>query len=1420
MTAKELVTNTASLRDTFNDSAFRYKFDLDPPAFSKDSYVYKCTTGKSARMSADFMNLAGDVGFIAKFSTNKDNVPNYLQLMHDLYTKEVTDQNFGCNLLNELFSFTNGYVLAGDEKDEEKPNVLITCCSSVSDIYKLMYKNNPKMDHSFYHINFTNGLPRNIHKDNRKAFRKVVFDLSKQVNEIIHELVSTEMYRSKEYSQSVRDKFRNMFYTWKDKNTPVLRYYDLRLGILPSIVPKWYDFLSIVNADTMLLPDGLSSQFSNFGATEKDRKPIRWYPFHTFDPYSYTCKDEKYTMHEGFDHTNKENENDNKSISLYNVINDVNSDTALETALITGRTDITIPPTYTTTKLSLESCLSNVTELGANFKATSYPPVYAKDKKGVVDYREINIKDNNARKLYIGKNGNQNATDLLTTHQVVTNQLLEIPVEAYNQLDKNVTDAYYLQTFDDSKLLTTESVIDDFSFYDNTGNATKYKQLTFAQVSNEVYDVGSLGLTPVSNSYYGESDLGFRFVDGESDFKTKVFTANDLFVKETVYKPSIQYSVLYPKYSSGKIDFQTGISEDLYRLQSLRQVGVDFGFPNGSNIFRLNTTYLTNEIHTLSSDTTITDNYYVIHIMGGITKDNSVPKGKKKKTYPNYGYKEEIFFAGNCDKDTYEKKYKAYGKTLDQLLSMASSADDTKKKAEYLTLYSNRNRVAYTMLPWNYDLVRNAWETTKAQFFNPKKAIYEQVNAGAALLFFFMMIYTPSVQKDKTNEYVNNYLLLPTNSQGHVAFERSVADKQNNALGSFSNNMSVSLENLNKHANDKIQQAIRNNVGDKDTAYRRFGRKAAIIIKADSGLIDREYYDVSTRWGENNYGKQLDHYVYYNGNEVANRGAGSFGRNNAEENEYDNENRRNQDANKNNSPPVVGTTLYVDVTELNPGTITRNNQTYPVYKVADYKDADQFNWDLPFTDVSSEGKRITDLYGPRDKILNLRGNKNTIPGWHGLKSNLGYQNPNVKVRLPELYVYLMSLRKNRVYTDGQLMPFSFKVYYKTRAVYTLNSIHNTVQPVMNSKLYEEAVHSPGNICIAKTLRTTYAITKNTIASWVNYIEKNINGYLNEISKVIQDNYIHFQAFYRAYLYYKNLPDGWVSKGKTIFNMPILPPIMTFGKKQRIEGTEHDIDNRIIYRHVLNTEYSEPPDIEVVPENKTVKITGIPKGTIKIGNSLQIVGGVATKPDKDIQCSFSDIGTNLFNENIFSDTGIIGFLIPIPSNSTVATASGVSTAWRGSFAAVIEITRDNETSIANKLNENHIDFIGFCRKSDWERLSHNDNLPFRAVTYKDSANNTQLITINCPSIAIDNNGTSVTIRYDSLSYDNTGNGGYVLIVDNKKGDSDSYDIHNIKYPAIVQLPGGSISFNEYMTSVVYSTIERIATSSALYPKFNA
>ena len=579
-----------SLRDTFNDSAFRYKFDLDPPAFSEDSYVYECTTGKSSRMSADFMNLAGDVRFTAKFSMNQANVPNYLQLMHDFYTKDVTKQNFGCNLLNELFSFTNGYALGRDENNlKDKPGVLITCCNSVSDIYKLMYKETADSPHYFYHINFTNGLPRNIHADDRKAFKKVVFDLSKQVNEIIHELVSTEMYKSKEYSESVRNKFRNMFYTWKDKK-PVLRYYDLRLGILPSIVPKWYESLSIVNANTILLPDGLSSQFSNFGAKPENRKPIRWYPFHTLDEYSYTYDDEttkKYIIHEGFDHTNKENENDNESMSLYNAVNVVSSNKDLQKALIEGRTDF-VYNDYTTMKLSLESCLSNVTELGASFKATSYPPVYAKDKQGVLDYRETIITDDDARKLYIGKNENQNATDLLTTHQVITNKLLDIDVETYDSRAKAVSDTYYLQTFDDSKLLATESVIDDLSFYDNTGNATDYKSLTFAQISTESYEVGSSGLKSAGEFYTDKTDFGFRFVDGESEFKTKIFDANDLFVKETEYKPSIQYDVIYPQYSHGKVDFQPGAGDDLYRLQALRQIPVDFGFPDNSNIFRLN----------------------------------------------------------------------------------------------------------------------------------------------------------------------------------------------------------------------------------------------------------------------------------------------------------------------------------------------------------------------------------------------------------------------------------------------------------------------------------------------------------------------------------------------------------------------------------------------------------------------------------------------------------------------------------------------------------------------------------------------------------------------------------------------------------------------------------------------------------------
>ena len=399
------------------------------------------------------------------------------------------------------------------------------------------------------------------------------------------------------------------------------------------------------------------------------------------------------------------------------------------------------------------------------------------------------------------------------------------------------------------------------------------------------------------------------------------------------------------------------------------------------------------------------------------------------------------------------------------------------------------------------------------------------------------------------------------------------------------------------------------------------------------------------------------------------------------------------------------------------------------------KSGGKFNWHLgPFHTVSEAGRTFNNAYGVRQGLSGwdqwkldtdkadgstcneTMENKPSRMAWHGIKGEThGNQNPNIRVRLPMLWRYLKALRHKNIYTDGQLMPCGVELHYNVAKKAILSSIKHaevTIPTYADDKVasrnaWEAALCNPSATVFAEVLHDTYAISKATISKWKNVIfdQTHANNMIRDILSSVAEQKPKIVALNRAKIYMDSLIDSKTSiiNGKTIFNIPILPLIASFGAKLPDGDTDMhqaiaDIDDPLTtIGSTIPNVYKRRPNVE--PDNV------VPVQSIGIGvtNTPVLNKGVETN-------QFTAISNALYNDVLSFDGNTFGWIVPIPNKANLTLLNAYDDRWRDGESSVIPLKisdkKDYKATI-KALSDKSIQWIGWVVADYIDKLMDSD-----------------------------------------------------------------------------------------------------------------
>ena len=857
----------------------------------------------------------------------------------------------------------------------------------------------------------------------------------------------------------------------------------------------------------------------------------------------------------------------------------------------------------------------------------------------------------------------------------------------------------------------------------------------------------------------------------------------------------------------------------------------------------------------------------------------------KKDRVSRYGTGLQYFFGGNCDKSIFDSYYNK-GLTLFQLLDPRTDAYDDGDGKKYGRVV-NGLKYANRAFEWDYNVLLKAWHlalwimngytTNSEDRANYNKmnlsALYTTNDAGLALSAFFDYIYSDSSIR---------LILGPSLKQINNAVGPYGSNSSNDGTGTSNDNPLVTAygkkgaENDDNYDNKTLRGASWNVINSNranrkiyDGLYGHAKAAATVFVNRDTALyigspktignngVGRKYWskgdvsntkyknkDKTSEWGEHNADARLlanysdgylhlDHYSWgWNADNNINANTFDIGLSN---------NHR-----------------WLGVFMLHANKAVNGEYNAP------------FNWHMgPFHEVSPEAKKHTNEYGVRNELSewtqrNDDGSCKTgisdnmtkwKQAWDGInKYTWDNQNPNIRIRLPMLWRYLKSLReKEKIYTDGQLMPCGIELHYCnykkalmtsiTDTEYTLPITTGYITPENGKQLttevsdknekvtldniasWQAALRSPSSVTFAEVLYDTYAITKNTITTWYTLMKTPAyyNLLIKDILNTVNEHSDKLTAMHRTKRYIDSISNKLGTTGKTLYNIPILPNISLFGAT---ETNKEGIDNSIVISADMGMSYIVPPDIDL--------------NAAKVKNVAIGVTYPPTLPKGQTANQFTAISSGIYANMTNFDGDTIGWIVPIPTEANLALLNAYDGSWRNNKSSVIALTMNNIHKLLNELDDAKLHWIGWVKSDILPCLSANDLNGLIQICYNanspSSLNGSDVAVVPMVSLKItpyynketdcNTDGAKCTqsvnaqkecseVKPFSVKFEvdtrGTDDSLKLIMIKDKIEDNVSYSIYNISN----KVPIGKHAMTTYMTTVSYDK-DRINIPSVLRP----
>lgn len=411
------------------------------------------------------------------------------------------------------------------------------------------------------------------------------------------------------------------------------------------------------------------------------------------------------------------------------------------------------------------------------------------------------------------------------------------------------------------------------------------------------------------------------------------------------------------------------------------------------------------------------------------------------------------------------------------------------------------------------------------------------------------------------------------------------------------------------------------------------------------------------------------------------------------------------------------------------------------------------------------------------------------------------------------------------------MPCGVELHYNVASKAILSSIKNAEVTIptytgeentdsSNKTAWQKAICNRSATVFAEVLRNTYAISNATISKWKNIMfdATNTDNMIRDILTTVAAQKPKIVALNRAKIYMDSLVDSGTSliNGKTVFNIPILPLVASFGTK--IPDAETNMQRAISeLDDPLTTIGSSMPNIykrcPIVEPTALVPVRSIGIG---VTNTPVLGSGVETN-------QFTAISNALYNDILSFDGNTFGWIVPLPQSSNLALLNAYDDRWRKGKPSVIplklhgneykETIRGMENLSLHWIGWFVADYIDKLKESDIEGAIHicndssnmEDNAIVRAAMLK--------ITPQRHSLTKD--GT--VVREDALSgsenaskpfavkleIDTRTDGGVELIMIRNTipiNMTVEYDINNIALP--VNIPNSNQKLISSITNVTY------------------
>ena len=1337
--------------------------------------------------SGGLVNIAGNYHCEIEVPAEKDRVPNFIGLL------QQTGNFNESEILKEIFSFrdlihdgnnvkvTGSGVSTGEEVDIDDQNDINVTSMARSTYMKLgkdpasrelKYEKDKNTNENVltqilykypsdtYMINFTSGMPRYV---NKCQWNYITDYITEQLNNVINFAICTNQIENSTFTPDLINMFLNIFFTVDSAGNIIPRYYSLRSGILPSLtnfaykfaaaekkektIPVWSDDLLKLPRGTVFFPDGKDrNQFTCFGEDNKSNKVLRWYPFtvNESDCFSYTCDEnanDTYNLHTGMDHTGK----DSKFNPVQRGLDESTIDKVMCYITTNDKKQGELVGNQIQTNINTEIAGGSIS-CGENnsVKPTmlSYKSSLTKRNQGTLMESKLPI-NQNSKEPYSKNNSftiySPNNLSLLDYDDIQTKQILDVRTEFMPEEVRNLSgfayDDYYNNMF--PVINTGYHDIDPLNYYNAQPNqkspivnSCDYNNLPFAEIcnkkieiSNETLHEGAKGFPTNFGGIKFENANGLTWEEYEMPF-------DSLFTEKKV-TPNISHHIKHCKWEhDARWDCHS-----FWRTLAWNDYAI-FNNPSATSFYEYTPDNIYNLIGQFENNPLINYHYYtvklfmygngnrnvvninpstgaVLNVEGTAQKMQMISDDVNKTNIINlndnntdyyFGEEIEYFFAGDCLQNIYNS-YSSKTLTLEQLLS------DPNNSKESILAFGFGD--AYYVLAWNYDKVYSAWQGARSILLSYNKQtknnefLWNNPGAGVALAYFFTQIGSGGTK-----------ILY---NKGHSVDSR--------------------LYRLNQYACETVWNTGKAN---------ELPNKGHELVVVPDLFKNEVYWFRSSEWGKNNCGEGKTNISYYDTPYNLNqyRPIYPYDIPRASDNgkySLNKEYSRIHHANEKND--------YLDHGgETENGIYTYNNAYY--------------NWNMPFHLVSRAGYFLGAGGGQRF-VDGFDNNENYGPAWRGLKMYGGhYINPNMKIRLPELWAYLTGLRNQNIYTDGQLMPRTFVCHYVTNPRTMVSSFENVRYPIPTNDAYKTALFTENCPVCAKTVKEVIAITKPAIQKWGTAIQQQANNIIKDIFTAVNKKKSACIAMIRAKYYVDHIPKSWINSGRTMYNTPLLPFVTTIGR----------LDQLSTYSNRVNMVYDKNNNIEfegkLVADNPAIGIMTIEEKPMQVSSNVEI-----SKAIMDNGTPITNMCWDLFNKMTTFSADCMGFIIPIPDHVNMSVIDCLNYTWRQGQPSIIPFyniptsTSQFKTfqDAVAQCSDMHLSFVGFIRE---DFVSENKSIFGEVDMYNgkklfgsnEEANRT--VKISCPSLTITPNSYGGGMSFNSgdipeaiktvkIDYDTTG-----------------------------------------------------------------